>query len=94
MNRFRDLARRVGPSEPIVGGVAGRAKIESVVGTGLSVEDNPEVQLTMTIDLPGRSPYPTTHRQVVSRLVLHQLEPGSDVPVRVDPEDLSRIEIG
>jgi hypothetical protein len=31
---------------------------------------------------------------VVSRLVLHQLAPGRAVPVLVDPEDLSRIEIG
>jgi hypothetical protein len=97
VNRFRDLARSPdgGPSgERIEGGIEGNATIDSITDTGTRSESNPEVELEMTVALPGREPYRATNRTVISRLVLHQLAPGRAVPVLVDPEDLSRIEIG
>ena len=97
MNRFRDLARSPdggSSGERIEGGIEGRATIDAVTDTGARSESNPEIELEMTVALPGRAPYRATNRTVVSRLVLHQLEPGRAVPVMVDPEDLSRIEIG
>jgi hypothetical protein len=97
MNRFRNLARSPDgdPSgERIEGGIEGRATIDAVTDTGTTLDDNPEVELEMTVALPGLASYRATNRKVVSRLVLHQLEPGRAVPVLVDPEDLSRIEIG
>ena len=97
MNRFSDLARSPDASssgERIEGGIEGHATIDSVTDTGTRSESNPEIELEMTVALPGRVPYRATNRTVVSRLVLHQLAPGRAVPVLVDPEDLSRIEIG
>ncbi|MFL6271213.1 MAG: hypothetical protein ACJ75A_13885 [Actinomycetes bacterium] len=97
MNRFRDLARSPDGTSSggrIEGGIEGHATIDSVTDTGTRSESNPEVELEMTVSLPGHAPYRATNRKVISQLVLHQLAPGRDVPVRVDPEDLSRIESG
>jgi hypothetical protein len=97
MNRFRDLARSPegSPSgERIEGGIEGHATIDSVTNLGTRGDSNPEVELEMTVALPGHAPYRATNRKVISQLVLHQLAPGRGVPVLVDPEDLSRIQIG
>jgi hypothetical protein len=97
VNRFRNLARSPdGHSSGgrIEGGIEGQAMIDSVTDTGTKLDENPEVEFEMTVALPGRQPYRATNRQVVSRLVLHQLAPGRPVPVLVDPEDPSRIQIG
>ena len=97
MNRFRDLARSPDAEsfgERIEGGIVGKATIEAVVDTGARSESNPEIELEMTVELPGRAPYKVGHRKVVSQLVLHRLQPGRAVPVMVDPRDLTRVEIG
>ncbi|HEY1358548.1 MAG TPA: hypothetical protein VGF21_09600 [Thermoleophilaceae bacterium] len=97
MSRFRDLARSPdeNPSgERIEGGIEGHATIDSLTDTGSRSESNPEIELEMTVALPGREPYRATNRTVISQLVLHQLAPGRSVPVLVDPDDLSRIKIG
>ena len=62
--------------------------------TGVTREENPEVELVLTIELPGRAPYEASVRQVLSRQVLHNLRPGRPVSVAVDPDDPARLEIG
>jgi hypothetical protein len=79
---------------PIEDALAGRAVIEEISETGAVRGDNPEVELVLTIELPGREPYTARHRQVVSRFVLHRLGPGTPVPVRADANDPGRLEIG
>jgi hypothetical protein len=74
--------------------VHGRGVIEQITDTGTVRDDNPEVELVLTIELPGREPYRATHKQVVSRFVVHNLGPGTPVPVRVDAADPARLEIG
>jgi hypothetical protein len=74
--------------------IRGHARVERVVGTGVTREENPEVELLLTVSLPDREPYLATHKQVVSRHVMHNLEPGGRLSVRVDPADPSRLEIG
>ncbi len=93
MNRFGDLARSP-DAAPSGERIEGHATIDSITDTGTRSESNPEIELEMTVALPGHEPYRAINRTVVSRLVLHQLAPGRAVPVLVDPEDLSRIEIG
>lgn len=78
----------------IVNALHGRAVIEGVSATGRTRDDNPEVELVMTIELPGRAPYEATHRQVVSRQVMHHLGTGLAVSVTVDADDPARLEIG
>jgi hypothetical protein len=87
-----DVARTARPE--IRDGIEGRAVVERIVDTGAVRDENPEVELVLAIDLPGRDRYRATHRQVLSRMVVHTLGPGVAVPVRVDAADPSRLEIG
>jgi hypothetical protein len=87
-----DSARTARPA--IVNAIAGHAVVERIADTGAVRDENPEVELVLAIDLPGRNRYRATHRQVLSRLVVHTLGPGTAVPVRVDAIDPTRLEIG
>jgi hypothetical protein len=68
-------------------GIVGQATIDQVVDTGTTVNQNPQVQFSLTVTIPGRDPYQATLTQVVSRLVMGNFQPGSTVPVRVSAED-------
>jgi hypothetical protein len=78
----------------IANAIHGHAVVESVTRTGVIREENPEVELVLTVALPGRQPYEATVRQVLSRQVLHNLAPGQPVSVSVDPGDAANLEIG
>ena len=49
------------------------------------------VEFDLRVLLEGREPYPVTHRQVVSRLVVGNFAPGAVVPVRVDPGNVAEV---
>ncbi len=78
----------------VANAIHGHAVVESVTSTGVTREDNPEVELVLTVALPGREPYEATVRQVVSRQVLHNLGPGQPVSVTIDPDERAHLEIG
>jgi hypothetical protein len=68
-------------------GIPGQARIDQVSDTGVTVNDNPQVQFNLTVTIPGRDPYPATLTQVVSRIAIGSFQPGATVPVRVSPDD-------
>ncbi len=74
-------------------GVDGTATIVSMQATGKTVNMQPELQFQMTVDVNG-SQSEVTHVQVVSPAVIGQLQPGAQVPVKVDPNDHSQLMIG
>ena len=74
-------------------GLVGQATITDVREIGTSVNRNPVVEFDLRVLLDGRDPYPVTHRQVVSRLVVGSFEPGAVVPVRVDPANVAEVMI-
>lgn len=74
-------------------GVDGTATIQQMVATGKTVNMQPELQFQMTVDVNG-SQSEVTHVQVVSPAVIGQLQPGAQVPVKVDPNDHSQLMIG
>ena len=74
-------------------GVDGTATIIQMVATGKTVNMQPELQFQMTVDVGG-SQSTVTHTQVVSPAVIGQLQPGAQVPVKVDPNDHSQLMIG
>ena len=75
-------------------GLAGSATIEAVSDTGMFVNEAPVLALDMTVSIPGREPYRTTHRQLVSHAALARFQPGSVMPVRVSPQDPNQLMIG
>ena len=74
-------------------GVDATATINQLQATGKTVNMQPELQFDMTIDLNGTQSN-VSHVQVVSPALIGQLQPGAQVPVKVDPNDHSQLMIG
>ncbi len=74
-------------------GVDATATIVSMQATGSNVNMQPELQFELTVDVGG-SQSTVSHRQVVSPAVIGQLQPGAQIPVKVDPNDHSQLMIG
>ena len=74
-------------------GADGTATINGMQATGKNVNMQPELQFDLTVDVNG-SQSNVTHTQVVSPAVIGQLQPGAQVPVKVDPNDHSQLMIG
>ena len=74
-------------------GIDGTATIVSMQATGANINMQPELQFQMTVDAGGNQST-VTHTQVVSPAVIGQLQPGAQVPVKVDPNDHSQLLIG
>ena len=68
-------------------GRQGTATVTALRDTGLTVNDDPQVELDLDVSIDGTPVYPVTHRQVISRLAIAGFRPGATVPVRVDPQD-------
>ncbi len=77
-----------------VHGLPGRAVITAIKDTGVSVNDNPRVELTLEVTVGDKAPYSATHAQVISRIAVAGFQPGATVPVRVDPVDERSLIIG
>jgi len=74
-------------------GLDGTATIVGMQATGKQVNMQPELQFELTVDVGG-SQSNVTHTQVVSPAVIGQLQPGAQIPVKVDPNDHSQLMIG
>ena len=74
-------------------GIDGTATIVSMQATGNNINMQPELQFQMTVEAGG-SQSTVTHTQVVSPAVIGQLQPGAQVPVKVDPNDHSQLMFG
>lgn len=68
-------------------GVAGTGQLLLVQQTGTRVNDQPMIKMRMLVQLPGRDPYTAEHNEIVPMIRLSQLQPGSHLQVRVDPND-------
>ena len=68
-------------------GRQGTATIVSLEQTGMYVNENPQVEMQLDVAVEGMAPYSATHRQVLAMIAIPQFQPGSSVPVRVDPQD-------
>lgn len=75
-------------------GITGQATVQALRETGATLDENPQVEFELLVTVDGSSPYPVTHRQAVSRLVMANFQPGASIPVRIDPSDPTRVLIG
>jgi len=75
-------------------GIVGQATVDSINDTGVTVNDNPQVEFVLDVTLPDREPYKASLTQVVSRLAVAGFQPGATVPVRVSPDDPQVLMIG
>jgi hypothetical protein len=89
---FSDAAAQAQLAQHLaVNGIPGQATITTIRDTGTTINDNPLVELGLNVTLEGRAPYDVTHRQVISRLFVANFQPGTTVPVKVDPADQNAV---
>ena len=81
MHRHAEAAQRL-----LASGREGTATVTALRDTGVTINDNPQVELDLDVAVQGMPVYPVTHRQVISRLAIAGFQPGATVPVRVDPQ--------
>jgi hypothetical protein len=73
-------------------GEPAKATVLQVWDTGITVGNDPVVGLRLTVDRPGQAPYDAViAKSLVSRVHVPQVQPGSHVPVKVDPRDPARV---
>jgi hypothetical protein len=74
---------------------AGTATVVSLELTGEFVGAAEFAVITLSVSIPGRSPYEQTgHRQLVTPASIPSWQPGSVVPVAVNPADPGRLVVG
>ena len=66
-------------------GVQGTATILGLEDTGMRVNDNPRVKVTLQIQLPNMAPYQLTKTMVLPMIRMSQVQVGATVGVMVDP---------
>lgn len=72
-------------------GEPAQARIIAVRDTGVTVNDNPRIELELEVRRAGHPAYQTRTRAVVSRLQAALYQPGMNVDVRVDPKKPKRV---
>ncbi|HVT60677.1 MAG TPA: hypothetical protein VHR45_20055 [Thermoanaerobaculia bacterium] len=75
-------------------GIPAEAEILSHWDTGITVNGDPVIGLKLQVRPKDGAPYEALiKKSLVSRLDLSQFQPGSVIPVRIDPKDPSRVAI-
>jgi hypothetical protein len=74
-------------------GLPGQATITGLTQTGMSLNDNPQMKMDLSVSLPGMQPYDATHKEFVPLMLLPQVQPGAVLPVHVDRDDPAKIVI-
>lgn len=72
-------------------GIAGTATVVGLTQTGMFVNENPQVEMTLLVQVPGRAPYEATRKEIVPLILLGRLSSGTPLPVKVDRADPSNV---
>ena len=68
-------------------GINGTVEVLDAKQTGNWHGNNPEIEFTFLVTVPGRSPYQVDYTTVVTQLDLSSIHKGATFPVLVDPND-------
>jgi hypothetical protein len=74
-------------------GIAGTATVTELTQTGMTLNDQPQVEIGLLVSIPGRTPYAATRKEFVPLILLGRLSSGQPLPVKVDPTDPQAIVI-
>lgn len=93
---FSTIGRRLGnlavPTDHLMtNGLRGTATVVSLGDSGVLVNDEPVVAMTLDVSLPGTTLYRVEVRQLITSAAVDGLVPGAQLPVIVDPNDLTRV---
>ncbi|MEM6989028.1 MAG: hypothetical protein AAF721_00980 [Myxococcota bacterium] len=74
-------------------GVDAIAKIVGIETTGTRVNHQPMFRFRMLVEIPGQQPYLAVHNEVLAPGRVQQLPPGTQLRVKVDPNDRATMAI-
>jgi len=69
----------------------GKALINALRDTGMTINEDPVVEFQMNVTDADGSVFAALHTQMVSRLRVGAMQPGSEVVVRIDPADRNKL---
>ena len=77
-------------------GILGRGEVTNVAMSGMTLQSGNglverKCTITLTVFIDDTAPYPATAVQRLAEIVIPQISGGGVVPVRVDPNDHSRV---
>jgi hypothetical protein len=72
-------------------GESAQATIVEIVDTGMTLNNDPVVDLILDVHRTGQSSYQARTRTPISRLDVPRFQPGAIVPVKVDPRNPNRV---
>jgi hypothetical protein len=79
-------------TDVLMNGVSARATVMRIDDTGVSVNGNPRVKITLQVQAEGlAAPFEATKKLTMSRLAMW--DNGAQIWVKYDPNDTSRVEI-
>jgi len=75
-------------------GIPAQAQIVALADTGMKINDNPRVQLTLMVHPTGGQPYQASCTMTISLLQIPQFQPGAWIQVKYDPANPMNIAVG
>ena len=72
-------------------GLSGTAQVTSLSQTGMTLNDQPQIDMELLVAVPGRAPYTARRKEFVPLILLGRLGSGMPLPVKVDPADPQRV---
>ena len=83
-NQNRDLVKT---------GIQAPAVILNAEDTGTTMNDNPQVRLTLQVNPAGRPSFQAVTTTLVSRIRIGMIVPGAPATVRYDPNDITKVAV-
>ncbi len=77
----------------IATGIPAMGRVLQLADTGMLVNNNPQVRISVEVQMPGRPPYPADVTMIVSMLAVPRVQPGCMVNLRVDPMNPANVAI-
>ena len=89
----KSMARYADAQRLKTSGLQGRAAIVGMRQTGVSMNEQPQVELNLQVEVEGQQPYTVTKKEFVPLMLLGTLTSGVPLPVSVDPANPSNVVI-
>jgi hypothetical protein len=74
-------------------GVQGTATITSLTQTGMFLNENPQVEMNLVVEVPGKPPYAAKRKEFIPLILLGRLTSGAPLAVKVDPANPANVVI-
>lgn len=90
------MAERLGPfvykgGKVMTDGIKADARVRSIDEADVVINQNPVLQLELTVRPKNKPPFESTVRQMVPKEKAPKVKVGKTIPVRIDPADRSRV---